>query len=78
MERGSKKLIDKCKYNFLMLLSMKYFHTIEECEAMKVYGGLSDRALRELMELIGELLGAGLKYFLDWLNSQRKPKTYFK
>ena len=57
---------------------MKYFHTIEEGEAMKVYGGLSDRALRELMELIGELLGAGLKYFLDWLNSQRKPKTYLQ
>ena len=48
---------------------MKYFHTIEEGEAMKVYGGLSDRALRELMELIGDLLGAGLTSFVDWLYS---------
>ncbi len=54
---------------------MKNFQTINESEACSVYGGLSDRTLRELMNLLGKLLGAAFKYLYDLLTSDGEPQT---
>lgn len=54
---------------------MKNFEIISDKEAMSIYGGLSDKTLRELMNLIGKLLGAGLRYLLDLLRDKSGPQT---
>ncbi|MBR4974174.1 MAG: hypothetical protein IKY60_01175 [Bacteroidales bacterium] len=54
---------------------MNNFQIIGQQEAATVYGGLSDKTLRELMNLLGKLLGAAFKYLYDLLTNKEEPQS---
>ena len=54
---------------------MNNFYIIEERQASTIYGGLSEQTIRELMYLLGKLLGAAAKYLYDLFTSDGEPET---